>query len=59
MTEMLTNELDNDTIKQLADETPLGRIGTPNDIAKAAAFLAGENAEFITGQVLGVDGGFS
>ncbi|MBQ5440410.1 MAG: SDR family oxidoreductase [Clostridia bacterium] len=58
MTDMLTSELDSDTINQLADETPLGRIGTPNDIAKAAAFLAGDGADFITGQVLGVDGGF-
>ena len=58
MTDMLTNELDEETISQLADETPLGRIGTPKDIAKAAAFLAGSGADFITGQVLGVDGGF-
>ena len=58
MTDMLTSELDNDTINQLAKETPLGRIGTPNDIAKAAAFLASDGADFITGQVLGVDGGF-
>ena len=39
------------------EETPLGRIGTPNEVAKAALFLASENADFITGQILGVDGG--
>jgi 3-oxoacyl-[acyl-carrier protein] reductase len=47
-----------DTLQALADETPLGRLGTPEDIAAAAAFLCGGGAEFITGQVLGVNGGF-
>lgn len=42
----------------LKDETPLERLGTPQDVARAALFLAGENASFITGQTLGVDGGF-
>lgn len=37
--------------------TPLGRAGTPEDIAKAVAFLASDEAAFITGQVLSVDGG--
>lgn len=58
MTDMLTHDFDDETLKQLADETPLGRIGTPSDVARAASFLASENADFITGQVLGVDGGF-
>ncbi|MEG1774010.1 MAG: SDR family oxidoreductase, partial [Oscillospiraceae bacterium] len=42
----------------LCDETPLGRLGTPDEIARAALFLASEQAAFITGQVLGVNGGF-
>ena len=42
----------------LADETPLCRIGRPEDVAAAVVFLAGEDASFITGQTLGVDGGF-
>ena len=42
----------------LAEETPLGRIGTPEDVAAAVVFLAGGDAAFITGQTLGVDGGF-
>ena len=45
-------------LPQLAQETPLGRLGTPEDIAHAVAFLAGEQASFITGQVLTCDGGF-
>ena len=58
LTDMLTNELDEETINSLAYETPLGRLGTPEDVAKAVSFLASYNADFITGQVLGVDGGF-
>lgn len=42
----------------LIDETPLNRLGTPEDIAKAVCFLASNEASFITGQVLSVNGGF-
>lgn len=42
----------------LAEETPLCRLGTPGDIAAAVAFLCSGAAGFITGQVLGVNGGF-
>ena len=42
----------------LAAQTPLGRLGTPDDVALAIHFLASESAAFVTGQVLGVDGGF-
>jgi len=41
----------------LIEETPLCRAGTPEDVAAAAVFFASEEASFITGQVLGVDGG--
>ena len=41
----------------IADETPLGRVGRPEEAAAAVVFLAGEEASFITGQVLGVNGG--
>lgn len=47
------------TMAALADETPLGRLGTPAEVAAAAVFLASEQASFITGQVLGVDGGMA
>ena len=49
---------DEETMNALRDETPVGRIGTPEDIAGAVAFFADERSGFITGQVLGVDGGF-
>jgi 2-hydroxycyclohexanecarboxyl-CoA dehydrogenase len=41
----------------MAAAIPIGHLGTPDDIAAAAAFLASEGAGFITGQVLGVNGG--
>jgi len=43
--------------KALIDQIPLGRIGTPEGVADAVAFLAGDSASFITGAVLAVDGG--
>lgn len=43
----------------LAEDTPLGRLGTPGDVAELIAFLASDRASFITGQVIGCDGGFS
>ena len=54
----MMDEHSEETKAQLADETPLGRLGTPEDVASACAFLLGEGAAFITGQVLGVDGGY-
>lgn len=50
--------LGDETREMLVEETPLGRLGTPEDIAYAVAFLASDRASFITGQVLGADGGF-
>ena len=50
--------LDEETRRSLAEQTPLGRLGTPEDVASALYFLASPEAAFITGQVLGVDGGF-
>lgn len=44
-------------LSALEEETPLGRIGTPEEIAQAIFFLASDRASFITGQVLAVDGG--
>ena len=56
-TDML-DALPPEVLPQLAEETPMRRLGTPEDIAHAAAFLASDRADFITGQVLTVDGGF-
>ena len=49
--------LSEEDVRAIADETPLMRIGTPREIAEAALFLAGDGASFITGQILGVNGG--
>lgn len=51
--------LDEDTRKSLADETPLCRIGTPKEVAEAIYFFSSDRSSFITGQILGVDGGFA
>lgn len=56
-TDMISN-IDSQIIEGLCDETPLCRIGKPEDIAGAVLFLASDKASFITGQTLGVDGGF-
>lgn len=47
-----------DDLQALQEETPLCRIGTPEDVANAAYFLCSDQAGFITGQILGVGGGF-
>ena len=49
---------DEEAMEALAEKTPLGRIASPEEIAKAIFFLASENASFITGQTLTADGGF-
>ena len=54
----MMDEHSEETKRQLAEETPLGRLGTGEDVARAAAFLLSSDASFITGQVLGVDGGY-
>ena len=50
-------ELDEAALRALADETPLSRAGTAEEVAQAVLYLAGDGASFITGQVLGVSGG--
>ena len=57
LTDMMAQFSDEDK-KVLADETPIGVLGTPEDIAAAVSFLASEKARFITGQVVSVNGGF-
>ena len=55
----MNSALDKETLASLCDETPLGRLGAPEDVAALAIFLASDSASFITGQIIGVDGGFA
>ena len=50
--------LGQETLDELAKMTPLGRLGTPEDIAAAVCYFASDAASFVTGQVLTADGGF-
>lgn len=47
-----------ETMAALCEDTPVGRLGEPEDVAEAAAFLASKAAGFITGQVIAADGGY-
>jgi 3-oxoacyl-[acyl-carrier protein] reductase len=53
----MTQNLDEKRSDELMKRVPMGYPGTPRDVAEAVAFLASEEARYITGQVLGVDGG--
>jgi len=53
----MTDELGDDAKDALTKQVPLGRLGSPDDIAATVLFLAGEGAGYITGQVLHVNGG--
>jgi len=55
----LTKDLPEDLVKQLNGVIPLGRWGTPEEIARATAFFVSEDASYVTGQVLNVDGGMA
>ena len=55
MTAVLSDKVKEESIRQI----PLGRFGKPEDIAKTVAFLASEEAGYITGQVIQVDGGMA
>lgn len=57
MTDMM-KDFDEATLNSLKEETPLNALATPKDIADSAVFLCSDRAKFITGQILGVNGGF-
>jgi 3-oxoacyl-[acyl-carrier protein] reductase len=51
--------LDKETLSELCEETPLMRLGTPDDVGELVSFLASDRASFITGQIISADGGFA
>ena len=55
----MTSHFDEDTMNALKEETPLNKIGTPEDVAGAVSFLASKDADFITGQTISVNGGMN
>ena len=55
----MTSHFDDETMNSLKEETPLNRIGTPEDVAGAVSFLASKDADFITGQNISVNGGMN
>ncbi|MEG2315458.1 MAG: SDR family oxidoreductase, partial [Clostridia bacterium] len=56
-TDML-REFDEQTLQALAEATPVGRLGTAQDVAGCVRWLCDEKSAFVTGQVIGVNGGF-
>lgn len=55
----MTEQLEENQRQELMNRIPLGYLGSPRDVAEAVAFLASKEARYITGQVLGVDGGMA
>lgn len=54
----MNSNIDEISLNSLREETPLERLGSPDDVANMILFLASDKADFITGQVISVDGGF-
>ena len=54
----LISTLESDAIEAVVLRTPLGRLGEPNEVAKLVKFLVSEESNYITGQVIGIDGGY-
>ena len=55
----MNSNLSTETIKNIVEETPLNKVGTPKDVANLVEFLLSDKANFITGQIITIDGGFS
>jgi NAD(P)-dependent dehydrogenase (short-subunit alcohol dehydrogenase family) len=54
-----SSEIGEQRLKMFSNSVPLGRLGTPNEIGKAAVFLASDDSSYITGTELFVDGGMA
>jgi NAD(P)-dependent dehydrogenase (short-subunit alcohol dehydrogenase family) len=60
LNDLLTSrEVGQQRLKMFSDSVPLGRLGTPDEVAKAVVFLASDDSSYITGTELFVDGGFA
>ena len=55
----MNKNLTKETIDEIVNNTPLGRIGKPEDVANLTEFLLSEKANFITGQIITIDGGLT
>lgn len=55
----MNKNISKETIEQIVEDTPLNRIGKPKDIANIVEFLCSDKADFITGQIITVDGGLT
>jgi 3-oxoacyl-[acyl-carrier protein] reductase len=49
---------DDEAKKVICDDTPLGKLGSPEEIAEVMFFLQSDKASFITGQIIGANGGY-
>ena len=56
-TDMMYNNYTEKEIEEMTHEVPLGRLGTPIEVANLALYMASDNARFMTGQVIGLNGG--
>jgi acetoacetyl-CoA reductase len=54
----MTDKIPKDVIDKIVDSIPVGRLAEPSEIARAIVFLADEKSSYITGQVMGINGGF-
>ncbi len=54
----MNSHLTDEDLSTFCEETPLLRMGTPEEVADAAVYLTGDKASFVTGQILGVNGGY-